>query len=157
MPRTAATTVSSTTPPVAGSFDPARLRHPLEKRVEAIVTAVDAILVTAIAGFLFWGTTLTSNAAARTVYLGRPWHPGGDANARGQVLYRGVTMGAHIRNDPWTDMSGFSWKTARFAEYSSTGAGAAINADRPQLSASTVTQFTPTAYLAGADAWNPIR
>jgi hypothetical protein len=56
MPRTAATTVSSTTPPVAGSFDPARLRHPLEKRVEAIVTAVDAILVTAIAGFLFWGT-----------------------------------------------------------------------------------------------------
>jgi pectin methylesterase-like acyl-CoA thioesterase len=108
-------------------------------------------------GFLFWGTTLTSNAAARTVYLGRPWHPGGDVNARGQVLYRGVTMGAHIRNDPWTDMSGFSWKTARFAEYSSTGAGAVVNADRPQLSASTVTQFTPTAYLAGADAWNPIR
>lgn len=55
MPRTAATTVSSTTPPVAGSFDPARLRHPLEKRVEAIVTVVDAILVTAITGFLLWG------------------------------------------------------------------------------------------------------
>ena len=82
-------------------------------------------------GFLFWGTTLTSNAAAKTVYLGRPWHPSGDVNARGQVLYRGVTMGAHIRNDPWTDMSGFSWKTARFAEYSSTGAGAVINANRP--------------------------
>jgi pectinesterase len=108
-------------------------------------------------GFLFWGTTLTSNAAARTVYLGRPWHPGGDVNARGQVLYRGVTMGAHIRTDPWTDMSGFSWRTARFAEYGSTGAGAALNADRPQLSASTATQFTPTAYLAGTDAWNPIR
>ena len=107
-------------------------------------------------GFLFWGTTLTSNAAARTVYLGRPWHPGGDADARGQVLYRGVTMGAHIRNDPWTDMSGFSWRNARFAEYGNTGAGAAINADRPQLSASTATRFTPTAYLAGTDAWNPI-
>jgi pectinesterase len=108
-------------------------------------------------GFLFWGTTLTSNAPAKTVYLGRPWHPGGDVNARGQVLYRGVTMGAHIRNDPWTDMSGFSWKTARFAEYSSTGAGAVINANRPQLSASTATQYTPTAYLAGTDGWNPIR
>jgi pectin methylesterase-like acyl-CoA thioesterase len=108
-------------------------------------------------GFLFWGTTLTSNAPAKTVYLGRPWHPSGDVNARGQVLYRGVAMGAHIRNDPWTDMSGFSWKTARFTEYSSTGAGAVINADRPQMSASTVSQYTPTAYLAGSDGWNPVR
>ncbi|MEU4472624.1 pectinesterase family protein [Micromonospora sp. NPDC023888] len=108
-------------------------------------------------GFLFWGTTLTSNAPARTVYLGRPWHPSGDVNARGQVLYRGVAMGAHIRTDPWTDMSGFSWRTARFAEYSSTGAGAVINANRPQMSASTATQYTPTAYLAGNDGWNPIR
>ncbi|MFG1838976.1 pectinesterase family protein [Micromonospora sp. NPDC049175] len=108
-------------------------------------------------GFLFWATTLTSNAPARTVYLGRPWHPSGDVNARGQVLYRGVAMGAHIRTDPWTDMSGFSWRNARFAEYGSTGAGAGINANRPQLSAATATQYTPTAYLAGNDGWNPIR
>ena len=54
-------------------------------------------------------------------------------------------------------MSGFSWRTARFAEYGSTGPGAAINANRPQLSASTATQYTPTAYLAGNDGWNPIR
>ncbi|MFY1615655.1 pectinesterase family protein [Micromonospora sp. WMMD736] len=108
-------------------------------------------------GFLFWGTTLTSNAPARTVYLGRPWHPSGDVNARGQVLYRGVTMGAHIRTDPWTDMSGFSWRNARFAEYGSTGPGAVVNANRPQMSASTATQYTPTAYLAGTDGWNPIR
>jgi pectin methylesterase-like acyl-CoA thioesterase len=108
-------------------------------------------------GYLFWGTTLTSNAPAKTVYLGRPWHPSGDVNARGQVLYRGVTMGAHIRDDPWTDMSGFSWKDARFAEYSSTGAGAVVNANRPQMSASTAAQYVPTAYLAGSDGWNPIR
>src|SRR4029079_13954190 len=55
MPRTAATTVSSTTPPVAGSFDPARLRHPLEKRVEAIVTAAEAILAAAHDGSPLWG------------------------------------------------------------------------------------------------------
>ena len=101
--------------------------------------------------------TSTSNAPARTVYLGRPWHPSGDVNAIAQVLYRGVAMGAHIRTDPWTDMSGFSWRTARFAEYGSTGAGAVINANRPQMSASTATQYTPTAYLAGNDGWNPIR
>jgi pectin methylesterase-like acyl-CoA thioesterase len=107
-------------------------------------------------GFLFWGTTLTSTAPARTVYLGRPWHPGGDVNARGQVLYRGVTMGAHIRTDPWTDMSGFSWRDARFTEYGSSGPGAAVNANRPQMSAATATQYVPTAYLAGSDGWNPI-
>jgi pectinesterase len=107
-------------------------------------------------GYLFWGTHLTSNAPAKTVYLGRPWHPGGDVNAIAQVLYRGVIMDAHIRDDPWTDMSGFSWRNARFTEYSSTGAGAVVNSNRPQMSASTAAQYTPTAYLAGSDGWNPI-
>jgi pectinesterase len=107
-------------------------------------------------GFLFWQTHLTSNAPAKTVYLGRPWHPGGDVNAIAQVLYRGVTMDAHIRDDPWTDMSGFSWKAARFTEYSSTGTGATVNGNRPQMSSSTVAQYTPTLYLAGSDGWNPV-
>jgi pectinesterase len=107
-------------------------------------------------GFLFWGTHLTSNAPAKSVYLGRPWHPGGDVNAVAQVLYRGVTMDAHIRDDPWTDMSGFSWKDARFFEYSSTGSGATVNGNRPQMSSSTASQYVPTAYLAGSDGWNPI-
>jgi pectinesterase len=107
-------------------------------------------------GFLFWGTHLTSNAPAKSVYLGRPWHPGGDPNAIAQVLYRGVTMDAHIRDDPWTDMSGFSWRDARFFEYASTGAGAAVNGNRPQMSGATAQQYTPTAYLAGSDGWNPI-
>jgi pectin methylesterase-like acyl-CoA thioesterase len=99
---------------------------------------------------------LSSNAPAKTVYLGRPWHPSGDVNAIAQVLYRGVTMDAHIRDDPWTDMSGFSWKDARFSEYSSTGAGAVVNGNRPQMSASTAAQYTPAAYLAESDGWNPI-
>ena len=33
-------------------------------------------------------------------------------------------------------MSGFSWRAARFTEYRNTGAGAAINGNRPQMSAS---------------------
>ena len=107
-------------------------------------------------GFLFWATKLTSNAPAKTVYLGRPWHPSGDVNAIAQVLYRGCVMDAHIRDDPWTDMSGFSWKSARFFEYSSTGAGAVVNANRPQMSAATAASYVPTAYLAGSDGWNPI-
>ena len=107
-------------------------------------------------GFLFWGTHLTSNAPAKTVYLGRPWHPGGDPNAIAQILYRGVTMDAHIRDDPWTDMSWFSWRDARFFEYSSSGPGATVNGNRPQMSSATAQQYVPTAYLAGSDGWNPI-
>jgi pectinesterase len=108
-------------------------------------------------GYLFWGTHFTSNAPARTVYLGRPWHPSGDANAIAQVLYRSVTLDAHIRTDPWTDMSGFSWKDARFFEYGNTGAGSGANSNRPQMSAGTAANYTPQKYLAGSDGWNPIR
>jgi pectin methylesterase-like acyl-CoA thioesterase len=107
-------------------------------------------------GFLFWTTHLSSNAPAKTVYLGRPWHPSGDVNAIAQVLYRGCTMDAHIRDDPWTDMSGFSWTAARFFEYSSVGTGAVVNSNRPQMSASTAASYTPALYLAGSDSWNPI-
>jgi pectin methylesterase-like acyl-CoA thioesterase len=107
-------------------------------------------------GFLFWGTHLTSNAPAKTVYLGRPWHPGGDVNAIAQVLFRSCTLDVHIRDDPWTDMSGFSWRGARFWEYGNSGSGATVNSNRPQMSSSTATQYVPTAYLAGSDGWNPI-
>jgi pectinesterase len=107
-------------------------------------------------GYLFWNTHLTSNAPAKSVYLGRPWHPGGDPNAQAQVLYRDVTMDAHIRDDPWTDMSGFSWHNARFTEYGSKGAGATVNSNRPQMSSSTASQYTPALYLSGSDGWNPI-
>jgi pectinesterase len=43
-----------------------------------------------------------------------------------QVLYRGCGMGAQIRDDPWTDMSGFAWRSARFFEYGNTGPGAVV-------------------------------
>lgn len=107
-------------------------------------------------GFLFYRCNLTSPAAAQSVYLGRPWHPSGDVNAIAQVVYRESVLGPHIRNSPWTDMSGFSWRDARFFEYLNTGAGATVTSDRPQLTSSQAAALTPSAYLAGSDGWNPI-
>jgi pectin methylesterase-like acyl-CoA thioesterase len=107
-------------------------------------------------GFLFSQCTLTSNAPAQTVYLGRPWHPGGDVNAIAQVVYRDSSLGAHIKSAPWTDMSGFSWKDARFFEYKNSGAGAGTNSNRPQLTDAQAPTYTPQKYLAGTDGWNPI-
>ncbi|GFJ96096.1 hypothetical protein Prum_097380 [Phytohabitans rumicis] len=109
-------------------------------------------------GYLFTQCSLTaaSGVAAKSVHLGRPWHPGGDVNAIAQVLYRETAMGAHIKDAPWTDMSGFSWRDARFTEYRNTGAGATVTADRPQLADAQAPTYTAQRYLAGGDGWNPI-
>src|SRR3954447_3850065 len=108
-------------------------------------------------GFLFYQSNFTSNAPAGTVYLGRPWHPSGDVNAVAQVLYRESTLGAHIKTaGPWTDMSGFSWKNARFSEYLNTGPGATVNSNRPQLSSAQAGNYTRERYLAGSDGWSPV-
>lgn len=107
-------------------------------------------------GFLFSQCNLTSNAPAQTVYLGRPWHPSNDPNAIAQVVFRDSTLGGHIKSAPWTDMSGFSWKDARFFEYHNSGSGAGVNSNRPQLTDSQAPSYTPARYLAGSDGWNPM-
>ncbi|MFJ6198060.1 pectinesterase family protein [Micromonospora sp. NPDC092111] len=107
-------------------------------------------------GLLFTGCTLTTDsAAAQSVHLGRPWHPSGDVNAIGQVVFRDSVLGAHVKNSPWTDMSGFSWKDARFFEYRNGGPGSTVTADRPQLTDAQAPTYTAQRYLAGPDGWNP--
>jgi len=106
-------------------------------------------------GFLIINSTVVSGAKARTYYLGRPWHPGGDVDAIAQVVVRDTVLPAAVKTAPWTDMSGFSWRDARFAEYRNTGPGAGTGTDRPQLSATDAARYTVRAYLAGTDGWNP--
>ncbi|MET9001030.1 pectinesterase family protein [Amycolatopsis sp. NPDC004169] len=107
-------------------------------------------------GFLVVGSKVLSPAASASFYLGRPWHPSGDVDAVAQVLFRETSLPAAIKPAPWTDMSGFSWKDARFGEYRNTGPGAGAGADRPQLSAAQAANYTPQKYLAGGDGWNPV-
>ncbi|WP_410565411.1 pectinesterase family protein [Amycolatopsis sp. cmx-4-61] len=107
-------------------------------------------------GFLIAGSRVLSSAAAASFYLGRPWHPSGDVDAVAQVLIRETSLPAAIKPAPWTDMSGFSWKDARFSEYRNTGPGAGTGADRPQLPAAQAGNYTAQKYLAGSDGWNPV-
>ncbi|MER5265985.1 pectinesterase family protein [Actinosynnema sp. NPDC002837] len=101
-------------------------------------------------GFLFYRSTVTGTANNVT-QLGRPWRP--DA----QVLYRESTLNATVKTaQPWTDMSGNSWKNARFLEYRNTGSGSGVNSNRPQLSDAQAAEYTPQKYLAGSDGWNPV-
>ncbi len=101
-------------------------------------------------GFLFYDSVI-NGATDGTTQLGRPWRQ--DA----QVLYRESELSGTIASDqPWTDMSDATWENARFLEYQNTGDGAGVNDNRPQLSDEEAAEYTPQAYLAGDDGWNPV-
>ncbi|WP_328415201.1 pectinesterase family protein [Streptomyces violaceus] len=106
-------------------------------------------------GFLITKSKIVSDAPAGTFHLGRPWHPGGEPDAIAQVLIRDTQLPAAVKSSPWTDMSGFSWKDARFTEYRNHGAGAGVTADRPQMSDATARTHTVAHYLKGTDDWAP--
>ncbi|HZF87067.1 pectinesterase family protein [Streptomyces sp.] len=106
-------------------------------------------------GFLITRSRIVSDAPAGSYHLGRPWHPGGEPAAVAQVLIRDTELPAAIKTSPWTDMGGFSWKDARFAEYRNYGPGATVTADRPQLSDADAARHTVADYLAGTDGWAP--
>jgi pectin methylesterase-like acyl-CoA thioesterase len=106
-------------------------------------------------GILITGSTLTASSAPSTFTLGRPWH--NTATAIGQTVVRDSVLPAGIKvAAPWTDMTlDFSWKSARLFEYHNSGAGAAVNADRPQLTDAQAGDYTTARYLAGTDGWKP--
>ncbi|CAL9406955.1 pectinesterase family protein [Streptomyces sp. enrichment culture] len=106
-------------------------------------------------GFLITRSRIVSDAPDGSFHLGRPWHPGGEPDAVGQVLIRETELPAAIKASPWTDMGGFSWKDARFAEYRNHGPGADVTADRPQMSDAEAASHQVADYLGGADDWAP--
>ncbi|MFI1723292.1 pectinesterase family protein [Streptomyces sp. NPDC020489] len=85
-------------------------------------------------GILIANSAVNGDVSAASFYLGRPWHAGGDATLDPQTTVRNTTLSAAIKSTPWTDMSGFSWKDDRFAEYKNTGAGSGTaSGNRPML------------------------
>lgn len=105
-------------------------------------------------GFVFLNCNLTceSGTASNSVWLGRPWCPSGTSVDKAAVAYINCTMGAHIKTDGWTSMSGVAASHGRFYEYNSSGSGAAVNSNRPQLSASEAANYTIYNVLKG---WTP--
>jgi pectinesterase len=98
-------------------------------------------------------STVTGDVSDRSFYLGRPWHAGGDASLDPQTTVRNTTLSAAIKTTPWTDMSGFSWKNDRFAEYKNTGPGSdTASPDRLQL---TDTQATNQEVSDWLGDWTP--
>ncbi|WP_238412033.1 pectinesterase family protein [Saccharothrix deserti] len=122
-----------------------------EKRSTGGVITAASTPATKTYGYLFYRSRISGAASAGSTNLGRPWRP--DA----QVLYRESTLNALVKtSQPWTDMSGNTWRNARFSEYRNTGSGAGTGSNRPQLSDAQAANYTPQKYLAGSDGWNPI-
>ncbi|MGC9382009.1 pectinesterase family protein [Streptomyces sp. MH13] len=104
-------------------------------------------------GILINRSAVTGDVSAGSFHLGRPWHAGGDASLDPQTTVRDTTLSAAVKSAPWTDMSGFSWKDDRFAEYRNTGPGAGpASADRPQLTADQASGQEVADWLGG---WVP--
>jgi pectinesterase len=104
-------------------------------------------------GILIANSTVNGDVSAGSFYLGRPWHAGGDASLDPQTTVRNTSLSSAVKSTPWTDMSGFSWKDDRFAEYKNSGAGAGpANSNRPHLTDAQAANQEVADWLAG---WAP--
>jgi len=105
-------------------------------------------------GFVFLHCKLNGVDGAR-VFLGRPWRP------YGRVIFIESWMDAHIRPEGWDNWRDPTReKTARFAEYKSSGPGANPSqrvAWSKQLSDQEIGPFATKVFLKGIDNWNPLK
>ncbi|MFL6227193.1 MAG: pectinesterase family protein [Pyrinomonadaceae bacterium] len=106
-------------------------------------------------GFVFSHCRITGESPAVKTYLGRPWRP------YASVVYLDTEMSDVVRAAGW-----HNWdqpareKTARYAEYHSTGAGGNPQgrvAWARQLTRAEAKGITVAKVLGGADGWNPKR
>lgn len=104
-------------------------------------------------GYVFLNCRLTGPAKPGTVFLGRPWRP------YGHTVFVNTWMGPHIRPEGWDNWRNpANEKTARFAEYASTGPGA-----QPEkragwaklLDEAEAAELRLSRIFAGTDAWTP--
>jgi len=106
-------------------------------------------------GFVFQDCRILAAPGVDNVYLGRPWRP------YARVVYLNTWMGAHIVPEGWREWHPGETNylpTAFFAEFRSSGPGAAAARRQPasiQLTQTQVAAFEPREFLAGNDGWNP--
>jgi pectinesterase len=103
-------------------------------------------------GFVFSGCRIAGDAGAET-YLGRPWR------SYANVIFLNTEMTKVVRPIGW-----HNWnqpereKTARFAEFGSSGEGANLSARAPwarALTSSEAKAISAQRVLGGPDGWNP--
>ncbi len=108
--------------------------------------------------FVFRNCTLTAEPGVTNIFLGRPWRP------YATVVFLHTQMGDHIQSvgwHEWHEGETHSLETATYAEFDSTGPGAAgIREGKRepfshQLTATQAEAYSTAAVLSGSDHWDP--
>ena len=110
-------------------------------------------------GYVFFDCKLIADTSVHKAYLGRPWR------AYAKTVFIRCDIGGHITPEGWNPWKGDKLfpekdKTAYYAEYKNTGAGADIKSRVPwshQLTAAEASVYTLTNILGGKDGWDPLR
>jgi polygalacturonase/pectin methylesterase-like acyl-CoA thioesterase len=103
-------------------------------------------------GYVFDHCRITSEAPKASVILGRPWRP------YGATIFLNCEMADCIEPRGWDNWGAANEKTARYAEFGSTGPGGATDQRAgwtKQLTAGEAGKITIQAVLGGTDGWNP--
>jgi len=106
-------------------------------------------------GYVFDRCKVTADRGATNIFLGRPWRP------YSTVVFLHADLDAHIQPAGWHEWHAgetHSLESATYAEFESTGPGAAPSSREPhsrQLTPSEAKKFSPDVFLAGQDHWNP--
>ena len=105
-------------------------------------------------GFVFSNCRITGESPEVKTYLGRPWR------VYASVVFLNTVMSDVVRPVGWHNWNKpEAEKTARYAEFNSTGPGGSAAARVPwakQLTAAEVARYTVENVLGGADSWNPV-
>ena len=103
-------------------------------------------------GYVFYDCRLTADEGVSQVYLSRPWRP------YARAVFVRCHLGGHIVPAGW-----HNWgkkeaeRTVFYAEYGSTGAGAAPEKRAPfSRQLKDLKGYSMQEVLAGADGWNPV-
>ena len=132
-------------------FDHCTIFSKKDSHITAAATPVEQAY-----GFVFLDCRLEADTTLATkVSLGRPWQP------HASVTYLRTYMGPHIRPGGWDNWKNpENEKTARYAEFRSTGPGAAPTkrvAWARQLTKQEAKQYTLQHIFAGQQPWNPAK
>ena len=106
-------------------------------------------------GYVFKNCKLTAAPGVKKVYLGRPWRP------YAATVFINCEFGNHIRPEGWHNWKNpENEKTARYAEFGNTGAGADTSgrvAWAKQLTNKEAMKYTPQNIFKESSNWYPYK
>jgi pectin methylesterase-like acyl-CoA thioesterase len=126
---------------------------------ETTITAQNKSFTNYLSGYVFWSSQINAEASGLTNdYLGRPW------GKYSTNIFVNTSMQAPITSAGWIEFTPGSTNnlpTAYYAEYGSSGTGAAGYTNKTRetyavyLTSTQANQYAPNTYLAGSDGWKP--